>query len=53
MPETRKTPFRLPDHTRKQLGELSQLLDLNMTEIVKIAIDRMYQEERKRREKLE
>lgn len=45
MPETPKTPFRLPEYTRKQLAELGQLLNLNMTEVVKIAIDRMYREE--------
>ena len=42
---TPKSNFRLSQLTRAQLAELSQLLDLNMTEVVKIAIDRLYQDE--------
>ncbi len=42
---TRTTSFRLSEHTKRQMVELSQHLGMTQTQTLMVAIDRLHQEE--------
>jgi hypothetical protein len=49
----RPTSTRLSDLTTKQLSDLAGMTGLNQTEVISVAIDRMYREETKMSDKLD